>query len=53
MAEDFIAELPSVALVDHMEMVDVQNDRVRGYIGMERVELVGVVIKELPVVQAR
>ena len=51
--EHLVAVGAAVALVDHVEMVDVHQDRVHLQILVELVELLGVAVEELLVVEAR
>ena len=50
-AEHFVAVLFSITLVDHVEMVDVQHDRVGRLFRMILVMLGRIPIKELAVIQ--
>ena len=57
--KDLLTDLPqnlvpvsfAEALVDHMEVVDIQNQRVHRDVFVAEVELLGVIVEKLPVIQ--
>ena len=51
--DHLVAEIAAPQLVDHVEMVDVKDHGVHGPTGIVQLELLAVVVEELPAVQVR
>ena len=50
-AQDPVAKLPPVYLIDQMEVIDVQHDGIHRHIRLFRMHTIGILEKVIPVIQ--